>query len=208
MTASHRRVQHLQVEYGFGRVQRKQLGMSLGDGTVVAPQVLRLVLERLQALFGQRLQSPVDDQVDELLRREEAAAVLAGIAVGAHDYPAIVVPDRLTFQEPLVDGAKLLHGHVTVVDEVACALSLRMAQVVDDVADNLVRKAGRLEQRGGFGCKQAAVVGRQADGLVALVDLAEQRHQVVVVAGGAGGEDGAPPCILCATWSRTGFRKP
>ena len=49
------------------------------------------VFERFETLFHERLQGAVDDQVDELLGREEAAAVLARVGVGADDDLACVV---------------------------------------------------------------------------------------------------------------------
>ena len=76
--------------------------MPLVHGPAIALQLPRLPLELCKALLRKRLQGPVDDQIDELLGREEAAAVLAGVAVGTDYYPAVVVPDRLPFQQPFV----------------------------------------------------------------------------------------------------------
>ena len=96
--------------------------------------------------------------------------------------------DRLPLQEPLVDRAELLDGHVAVVDEAASGARVPgMAQAVDDRGDLRVGEPDPFQQCGGLGGEQTAVVGRQADGEVALVDDLEQVHQpVVVVAGDRG----------------------
>ena len=95
VAAAHRGVQHLDVEDGFGRVKRAQLGLPLGLWPAVALQLGGLLLERRKARLRQRLQGPVYDQVYELLGRVEAAAVLAGVGIEADGYPAGVVPDGL-----------------------------------------------------------------------------------------------------------------
>ena len=130
----------------------------------------------------------IDDQIDELLGRVEAAAVLAGVGIGPDGDLAGVTARRLPLQEPLVDRAELLDGHVAVVDEAAPGARVPgMAQAVDDRGDLRVGEPDPFQQRGGLGGEQSAVVGRQADGGVALVDEFEQGHQpVVVVAGDRG----------------------
>ena len=45
-----------------------------------------------------------------------------------------------------------------------------------------------IQDRRGLWCEQATIVGRQPDRLIALVDLAEQLDQTVVVVAGGGGE--------------------
>ena len=99
--------------------------------------------------------------------------------------------DRLLLQQPLVDRAELLDRHVAVVDEAAPVGGFSVAKVVDDRGDHRVGQAGPRQQRGGLVGEQAAVVGRQADGRVALVDELPQLHQAVVVGGGHGREGGA-----------------
>ncbi len=63
-----------------------------------------------------------------------------------------------------------------------------MAEVVDDRGHDRVRQADPVQQRRGFGGEEAAVVGRQADGGVALIDQPAERRQVVAVVAGGGGE--------------------
>ena len=81
---------------------------------------------------------------------------------------------RLLFQQAFVDGAELLDGHVAVVDVAGLAVVLGVAEVVDDVGNDVVGEADLVEQVGGVVGEQAAVVGREADGRVALVDLREE----------------------------------
>ena len=57
-----------------------------------------------------------------------------------------------------------------------------MAEAVDHVGHDVVGEADLVEQGGGVLGEQAAVVGREADGRVALVDLREEIGQVAVVA--------------------------
>ena len=200
VTAAHRRIEDLQVEDRLGRIQREQLGMPYGLLPVVARELPGLLLESLQALLHQRLQGVIDDQIDELLGSVEAAAVLAGVGIGPDGDLAGVIARRLPLQEPLVDRAELLDGHVAVVDEApagarvagvesASADARRVAEAVDDWGDLRVGEPDPLQQRGGLRGEQTAVVGRQADGEVALVDDLEQVHQPVVVVAGDRGED-------------------
>ena len=144
-----------------------QLGETLRLGPPVALQLPRPCLERRETLLRQRLQRPVHYQVDELLGSEEAAAVLAGVAVGTDRYLPVVVANRLLFQQVLVDRPKLLHGHVAVVDESPLSFQLRVAEVVHDGRDHRIGQADTLQQRRGFLREQAAVVGRKPDGFVA-----------------------------------------
>ena len=188
MAAAHGRVQHLEIEHGRGRVQRAQLGQPLGLGPAVAPERRGPLLEGPQPLLGQRLQGALHDQVDQLLGRVEAAAVLAGVGVGADGDRARAVAHRLPLQQPLVDRAELLDGHVAVVDEAPPLARLGMAEVVDDRGHDRVRQADPVQQRSGVGGEEAAVVGRQADGGVAPIDQPAERRQVVAVVAGGGGE--------------------
>ena len=80
-------------------------------------------LNRFEALLDERFEGVIDDQIDELLGRVEAAAVLAGVGIGPDSDLAGVVEDRLPLQEPLVDRAELLDGHVAVVDEAAARIA-------------------------------------------------------------------------------------
>ena len=151
VTAAHCRVEDLQIEDSLRRIQLEQLGSSFGLGPAVALELPRLLLESLQALLRQRLEGVIDDQIDKLLGRIKAAAVLAGVGIGPDD---VILPsspsDRLPLQEPLVDRAELLDGHVAVVDEAAAGSRVpgaigsarRVAQVVDDRGDLGVRRAG------------------------------------------------------------------
>ena len=184
MAAAHRRVENLEVQDGLCGVEPAQFRQALRLGPVVALQRRGLVLERREPFFRQGLQRAVHDEINEFLRRVEAAAVLAGVGVGADGYAVVADAHRLALQQAFVDRAQLLHRHVAVVDEMRPAV----AHGVDDRGDGGVRQARVFQQWGGFAGKQAAVVRRQADGGVALVDEGEQRRQVVVIAGGVGGE--------------------
>ena len=91
VAAAHGRVEHFEVERGFGGVQAAQFGDAVGFGAVVALQSSGFLLEGSFALFQQRRERALDDQIDERLGRVEAAAVLACVAVGAHDDLAVGV---------------------------------------------------------------------------------------------------------------------
>ena len=121
VAAAHGRVQDLEVQHRLGRIEPEQLGLALRLRPAVALEGVGLLLEGLETLLGQRLQRALDDEVDQLLGRVEAAAVLARVRVGA-DLDAVAAADRLALEEALVDRAELLHRHVAVVDEVALAL--------------------------------------------------------------------------------------
>ena len=95
MAAAHRRVEDLEIEDSLGRIEREQLGAPVGLGPAFAGELPGLLLERLKALLHQRLEGVIDDQIDKLLGRVEAAAVLAGVGIGPDGDPAIVIPDRL-----------------------------------------------------------------------------------------------------------------
>ena len=145
-------------------------------------------LEGSFALCQQRRERALDDEIDERLGRVEAAAVLACVAVGAHDDLAVRGAGGFALEQALVDRAKLLHGHVAVVDKAAAGLAFSAAKVVDDGGQHGVGEAYLFEDGRGLLGEKAAIVGRQADGGVALVDLAAKRGDVVEVVAGDGGK--------------------
>ena len=88
-------------------------------------------------------------------------------------------------QQALVDGAKLLHGQAAVVDVAAFAgRGLLEAKRIDQLRENRIGQLNPVQQRCACWVEQAAVVGRQAEGGVALVNDAGQVLQGLVVAGG------------------------
>ena len=155
---------------------------------VVALQSSGLCLEGSFALFQQRRERALDDEIDERLGCVEAAAVLTCVAVGAHDDLAVRGAGGFPLQQALVDGAKLLHGHIAVVDKAAAGFASGAAEVVDDRGEHGVGQLYLIEYGRGLLREKAAIVGRQADGGVARVDLAAERGNVVVVVAGDGGK--------------------
>ena len=197
VAAAHRRVENLEVQHRLGRIDSTELGVPFRLGPAVALQRHGLVLERLEPFFCQRLQGAVHDQIDEFLGRVKAAALLANVWIGADGNAPIVVTHRLVLQQAFVDRAKLLHGHVAVVDEAAVAVGTSVTQVVDDGGNHIIRQANRFQQGRGAQRKQAAVIRRQANGGVPLVDQSEQVSQVVVVLGGPRGQGVLVGHALC-----------
>ena len=128
---------------------RRSLWSSAGPG-----------LERGQPFVDQRLEGLVDDEVHQVLRGVEAAAVLAGVGVGADLDLAVGAAHRFLLQQAFVDGAELLDGHVAVVDVAGLAVGLGVAEVVNDGGDDVVGQADLVEQGRGVGGEEAAVVGR------------------------------------------------
>ena len=179
--AAHGRVQDLEVQDSHRRIKLLKLNAPFLFGSAVAFERGSFSCKNIESLVGQRLQGPLDDQINQFLRGIETAAVFAGIRIEANGKVAVVA-HRLALQQPLVDRAKLLHGHVAVVDKVAVGV----AQVVDDGRDGRVGQTHRFQQRRGVGREQPAVVRRQTNGLVAPADELEQRRQVVVIVGGHG----------------------
>ena len=154
----------------------------------VALQSSGFCLEGGFAFLQQRRERALDDEIDEWLGGVEAAAVLAGVAVGADDDLAVGGANRFPLEQALVDGAKLLDGHVAVVDVATAGFAFGMAEVVDDRGKHGVGEAYLLEHGRGLLGEEAAVVGRQADGGVAFVDLAAEGGDVVVVMAGEAGK--------------------
>ena len=197
MAAAHGRVQHLEAQHRDRRIEPRQSLLPRGPRAAVPGQLPRARHERPQPLLGQRLQGLIHDQIDQLLRGIEAAAVLAGVGCEANPHPAAGGAHRFPFQQAFVDRTELLHRHVAVVDEAPHAVgSLAgarladrgMAEIVDHLGGHRVRHPDALQQRRRLGREQAAVVGRQADRRIAPVDLPEQLGQVVVVVAGGRGE--------------------
>ena len=208
MAAAHGGVQHLEIEGrpGRGPGGRARRGARLWGGG----RSLRFAgpgLEGVQALLDQRLEGLIDDEVHQILRGVEATAVLAGVGVGADADLAVGAAHRLLFQQAFVDGAELLDGHVAVVDVAGLTVGLGVAEAVDHVGHDVVGQADLVQQGSGVVGKQAAVVGREADGRVALVDLREEIGQVTVVARCGTGE-GVAAGRARATSSRTRLRRP
>ena len=89
-------------------------------------------------------------------------------------------------QQPLVDGAELLHGKAAVVDVAAFAASrgLLEGKRIDQLREGRIGQLNPIQQRDALRVEQAAVVGWQAEGRVALVNDAGQVLQGLIVAGG------------------------
>ena len=83
VAAAHGWIEHLEVKDGLGGVQSGQLGAAFGPWAAVTSKVVGSCLEGVQTFLDQRLEGLVDDEVHEVLRGVEAAAVLASVGVGA-----------------------------------------------------------------------------------------------------------------------------
>ena len=123
MAAAHGGVEHFEVERGFGGIQTAQFGDAVGFGACVALQSSGFCLEGSLAFLQQRHKRALDDEIDERLGCVEAAAVLTGVAVGAYDDLAVRGARRFPLEQALVDRAKLLHGHVAIVDKAAAGFA-------------------------------------------------------------------------------------
>ena len=188
VAAAHGGVEHFEVERGCGWVERAEVGDAVGFGAGVALEGSGFGVEGGFAFLQQGCEGALDDEIDEGLGCVEAAAVLAGVAVGADNDFACGCADGFAFEQALVDGAELLDGHVAVVDEAAAGVAPGAAEVVDDGGEHVVGEADLFEHGRGLLGEEAAVVGREADGGVARVDLAAEGGDVVVVVGGDGGK--------------------
>ena len=149
---------------------------------------MRRVYERFHPLRHKRLYRPLHYQVNELLMRVETAAVFSRVSVQRNHDLAIRPARRLALHKPLIDRPELLHGQIAVVHKPARAVHFGVAQVVYDRRDNGVGQPCRLQYRRGFGGEQPAVIRRQRDGRIPLVNEGEQRRQPVVISGCHAGE--------------------
>ena len=208
MTAAHGRIEQFEVERGCGGVETAELGDAVGFGACVALQSSGFGLEGSLAFLQQRRERALDDQVDERLGRVEAAAVLACVGVGSDDDLAVGGAGGFPLEQALVDGAKLLHGHVAIVDKAAAGIAFNAAKFVDDRGEHGVGQLHLIEYGRGLPGEKAAVVGWQADGGVALVDLAAERGDVVVVVAGDGGKGVVGRTMRLSMSSRTDLRRP
>ena len=179
MAGTHGRVADFQVQNGFGRVRRRQALNAAGR------PLLNLGAEGRQAFLNQGFDGFGQHQAHQLVRRVVAAGAFAGEDVEAYcDAPRLVLR-QFVLQQALVDGAKLLHGKAAVVDVAAFAgRGLLEAKRIDQLCENRIGQLNPVQQRCAFRVEQAAVVGRQAEGGVALVNDAGQVLQGLVVAGG------------------------
>ena len=140
-------------------VERVEVGDAVGLGAGVALEGGGFGVEGGFALFQQGREGALDDEVDERLGGVEAAAVLAGVAVGADDDFAFRRADGFALEQALVDGAELLDGHVAVVDEAAAGVAPGAAEIVDDGGEHAVGEADLFEHGRGLAGEEAAVVG-------------------------------------------------
>ena len=142
--------------------------------------------EGRQAFLNEGLDGFRQHQPHQIVRRVVAAGAFAGEDVGLHGDAAGFVAHQFVLQQPFVDGAELLHGKAAVVDVAAFAAGWGPLEGkrVHHFGEDRVGQLNPIQQRCAFRVEQAAVVGRQAEGGVALVDDAGQVLQGVVVAGG------------------------
>ena len=170
---SHRRVADPELQEPFRRVvllQARERPLPFGAG---ARQTPGLRLEGVDARPRQRPDRFLDDQPDEFVGRVVAARILAGEAVPP-DGNLAVLADEFLFEQPFVDGAELPHAEIAVVDVTPALGRPLERERVDDVGHRRVAEPDGGQQRGAAAVEQRAVVGRQADGGVALVDGAAQ----------------------------------
>ena len=144
VAAAHGGVEYFEIEGGLGGVQTAQFGAAVSFIAAVALERVGLGLEGGAAFSQQRVEGALDDEVNERLGRVEAAAVLAGVAVRADDNVAGSVAGGFALEQALVNGAKLLDGHVAVVDEAAAGAALGVAEVVDNWGEDGVGQADAL----------------------------------------------------------------
>ena len=188
MPGAHGRVADLERQQAFGRVERAQFGEATRRVAPV-PEFLGAGAERRHGRGGERPQSLVEDQADQIVRRVVAAGVLAREDVGA-DGDAPALRRERALQQAFVDGAQLADAEIAVVDVLAAPVRRPFeGERVDDVGHDRIAQPDAAEQRRAGAVEQAAVVGRQADGGVAGVDGAAEIVDGRPVTGGALGED-------------------
>ena len=173
---AHRRVADAKGEDGLGRVQLRQRMRTLCLAEAAGRRLVGPLGEAIEPGLHQRLYRLTQHEADELGRREVAAGRPAHERIRADD-DIVAVPRQLAFEESLVDRAELLHAEVPVVDVPAAGGGPLERQRVDDVGYDAVAQPDRAEQRGPPPVEQPAVVGRQADRRIALVDNPAQNRR-------------------------------
>ncbi|WP_428491998.1 hypothetical protein [Rhodopila sp.] len=100
------------------------------------------------------------------------------LVIVAVDHNRAVVPEpQAEFQNALVNGAELLDREVAVVDVFRLAFGLYMGKREHDPCDDVIGQFDAFQNRRGVGLEQAAVVGRDAEAVVAMSDRGEDATQ-------------------------------
>ena len=193
VAAAHGRVAHRQFQDLRGRVDGvalrlrgaavQALPLRRAEGGARLPAGQRL-LERGHALGGQAADRFAQQQAHQVGVRVVAARDLARKAGRARDDAvdlgqfAVAVArlhlvHQLVFEQALVDATQVRHRQVAVVDPTLEQVLGAPRQRVDQRCQQFVGHGGALQQRGARAAEQAAVVGRHADVVVALVDQAK-----------------------------------
>ena len=188
MPAAHGRVADLEFQHGLCRVQRVQRLPVGGVEGGFACLLFQVGVKRGHAGLGQLAYRLAQHQAHQVVVGVIAARHLAGKA-GGHGKHAVdlglvfVAVKRLhlvhqaVFQQALVNAAQVGHRQVAVVDPAAQQVFGAARERVDDGRHHFVGHLGAVEQGRARPVEQAAVVGRYANVVVALVNQAEHATQ-------------------------------
>ena len=185
MAAAHRRIADAQIQERFGGIGLGKTAIDLFRCELgkVLVRIGHARIERGDALLDQRRERLAQDQLHQIVVGVVAAGILARKHRRLHDDTAIGGFDQALFEQAFVDRAEMLHGQIAVIDEAATADIGAPRQAINQGAEFGVGQFDTRENIAGRLNEQAAVVRRQADRRIALVDGAKQVAQMLPGAG-------------------------
>ena len=189
VAAAHRRVADLEVEDAARGIEFVECVPVAGIERRLFGPFADLLVERRNALVREPADRFAQDQSHQIVVRVVAARDLASKArrLGHHAVDlgllAVVVGrlhfvDQCVFQQPFVDAAEVRYRKVAVVDPGVQQVFGTARQGIDDRRHYGVGHPRALEQGRARTVEEAAVIGRHADGVVALVDQQEGALQI------------------------------
>jgi hypothetical protein len=150
---------------------------------MLARERLGPFLEAVDALGDERPDGALEDELNQDLVRVERSGALAGGLVG-DDVDLPFVLDDMVLQQALIDRTKLLHPQVAVVDASAAVAGER----VEQGRESSIGQLDPIEERSDLRVEQPAIVRRQSERRLTLLDRAKQAAQAGIVVADARGE--------------------
>ena len=117
--------------------------------------------------------SLADNQPDKVIRGVVAARSFSGEDIGADDDLALLANDFM-LQQTLINRSELLDAEIAIINVFAPIGRALEGEGVNHACHDRVAESDRREQRGALGIEQAAIVWRQPDRQIALVDRAAE----------------------------------
>src|SRR5229473_3753707 len=183
MSRAHRRVDNLELQYFLSRIDFSEFCQARVLIAAVVGEGRGAFAEGFKLFAHEGADRALDDERHQLIGRVIAARPLAGkgIEANCNAVGRVFVLDGLVFQQPFVDRAQLPDREVAEIDTYAPAVLFGAGKPIQQRRKIRIGQRGPVKQRRSVSLvgKEAAIVWRHADILIAFVDGAKKFGAIV-----------------------------